>query len=1152
MSRALIPLVLATLLLNPWRPADPAGVATGSFCYAVANYGGSYGGDDLLTTVRVDDFDAMTNETNVGFGTSTFDLAALAVQPGTTTLFAIDDDRLGTVDGATGLFRTQPEALGSGAGSLGRMTYRSAQGIAFDPVSGALFAVVRHTTGPDLLLQVDPFSGASKKKAFASASADYLAIQPVGALADVADIAFNWADGQLFGVATDGTTSRLVRINRADGTVADIGVLDADIQSLSFAADGRLFGGSGGEVGALYEIDPVSGAVTAPRPLDNGRGYGGLACPDAPTNKISGTVFWDRDGDGAFSAADTGTAGVTVELYRDSDLDGVASKKDLRLQTQKTDANGAYGFFAGGTGRFVVKVLAKGLPRGHKLIGSGNRVITFDGLGQADAGNDFGHAPHARAVDELLVHFIVGTPQSTIDSILSAQGLKVKRYLDDLDTYLCTAPADQLEAIVANLTQLPEVQWAEFNYTVKGDLHPTDPLYNDPTKVYAPQLIGAESAWDRTIGSDSVIVAVVDSGISMSHPEFSGRILTGYDYVNADTNPSDDQGHGTHVAGIAAAAINNAEGIVGIAPGVKLLPVKVLNASNVGTAANIASGITYATDHGAQVINLSLALTTDSQVVLDAVRYAAAHDVFMVAAAGNAGGGIPFYPAVYPETFAVAATTSSDVRYALSNFEDFVDIAAPGQDIWSSYWTAANPNGYQVLSGTSMATPHVSGLAALLLSYNPTLKPADLRQIIQNSAHDLGDAGWDPYFGYGRIDAAAALDTAETWIPVTPTPTPTLPATATATPTATPTPQPYVQRVNAGGVAFTDGQGTVWAADKAFATGSWGYTAGSAKSSSTAVNGTTDDLLYQKYRDAPVEYKFTVPNATYQVTLKFAEFSASAVNTRVFNVSLEGVVVDTALDIYKLVGKATALDRIYTVAVNDGLLNIAFARNGGSSRSNPVVSALAVIQAGPPPTPTPTPTATITPGGPTLTPTSSPTPTRTPTATATPTQTATPTITPTPLPYLQRVNAGGATFTDGAGNSWAADKAFATGSWGYVSGSAKSGTTAVGGTTDDLLYQKWREGTFEYKFTVPNGAYQVTLKFAEFAVSAINTRVFNISMEGTVVETALDVYKLVGKANALDKTYAVTVTDGILNIAFARNGGNSKYLPIVAAIEVKP
>ena len=730
--------------------------------------------------------------------------------------------------------------------------------------------------------------------------------------------------------------------------------------------------------------------------------------------------------------------------------------------------------------------------------------------------------------NELLVRFQPETGLYRIDQMLNERGLKLKRYLAQIDTYLVWTPPGQTLALIEELRQKPEVLFAEPNFLSEATLHPNDPIYNDPTRVYAPQRINAEAAWDITTGNANIIVAIVDSGINATHEDLAGRIISCgeaiCDFVNNDSDPSDDQGHGTHVAGIAAASINNGLGIVGIAPGVSVLPVKVLNADNQSDWATISAGIIFAADQGARVINLSLGGWSSSDTLLSAIRYAASKDALVVAAAGNAANSVPFYPAYYEETFAVSSTDRSDQLAASSNFGPAIDIAAPGEDIWSTYWTTTTPITYTALSGTSMAAPHVGGLAALLFSSKPNLGAADVRAIIQQSAVDLGTPGPDPYFGAGRIDAGAALALSQSWTPFTPTPSPTPTPTPTPVPTATPG---YVQRVNAGSTVYTDKLFQSWAADKAYTAGSWGYTAGSAKSSKSAIAGTDDDFLYQKYREGVFEYRFTVPNGTYDVFLKFVELGTTSATARLMTINFESGARTDTFSVFALAGaKAKAVDRFYyTIPVSDGVLNIAFSRAAGASK-DPDLSAIEVRTGGPTPTPTNTPTPTLT-----------------------PTPTNTPTITPTPTPYLQAVNAGGTSFTDQVGQVWAADKKFATGSWGYTLGQAKTSSNPVAGTEDDLLYQKYREKPGEYKFTVPNGVYEVTLKFAEFVVTNATDRNMTISFEGVARET-FSVYGLVGKNTALDKVYEVTVSDGILNIGLARGPGAGKD-PDVSAIKVR-
>jgi hypothetical protein len=680
-----------------------------------------------------------------------------------------------------------------------------------------------------------------------------------------------------------------------------------------------------------------------------------------------------------------------------------------------------------------------------------------------------------------------------------------------------------------------------------------------------------------------VIIAVADTGLSLTHPEFAGRILPGYDFVNNDTDPSDDHGHGTHVTGILGAAINNGQGIVGMSPAAWIMPLKVLNYQNVGFWSHVVSAIVYAVDNGAKVINLSLGGSILYMSLIDALQYAVNHDVLVVAAAGNAATNEPFFPAYFDTTFSVAATTAQDVRWSISNYGNHLDISAPGGTVYSTWWTSTNPHAYTFMSGTSMAAPHVSGLAALIRSSRPDLNLYDVRDIIQQTAVDKGDPGWDPYYGWGRIDAGAALVLAQTFVSITRTPTPTPTHTPTRTPTFTPTPTPTPtstptpthtptptptptatptptplpypgQRVNAGGSAYTDSLGQVWAGDKVWATGSWGYayTSSSAKSSTKALNNTVDDPLYQKYREGIGEYRFTVPNGWYTVRLRWAEMAANAAGARVMRILIEGTIVESNLDVFvRAGGRYLAYDQTYSpIPVSDGVLNIGFEKVSGSY--NPMIAAIEVLAATLP-TPTPTPTFTPTP---TWTPTlcaNCPTNTPTPTATFTPTPTPTPTATPTPTPVPGiRVNSGGPDYTDVMGRVWLADRVYTEGGWGHIgtSNTIKWSSTAVAGTDDDPLYQRWRDNPGEYRFTVANGTYQVTLKFAEFEVTKITDRQFDIIIEGVQVETAFSIYGQVGRFVALDKTYQVTVTDGLLNIVFVKYGSSRKN-PIVSAIEVR-
>ncbi len=309
----------------------------------------------------------------------------------------------------------------------------------------------------------------------------------------------------------------------------------------------------------------------------------------------------------------------------------------------------------------------------------------------------------------------------------------------------------------------------ENNVVVEGTYLPNDPDVANQQRTYTLQATHALEAWDYTRGDPAVIIAVLDSGINTAHPEFQGRLLPGYDIVNDDADPTDDHGHGTHTAGIIAAGIDNSLGMAGICPECSILPVKVLNQNNAGTWAGVAAGILYATDHGARVINLSLGASVSSNTLEAAVEYAIAHDVLIVAAAGNMGVDRNFYPAALEGVVAVSATDATNQRWSLSNMGDYIDLAAPGYAVYSTYSDLENYyGGYNYMSGTSMAAPHVAGLAGLLLSQKLDRSAAEIYHIMISTTDKPTNPDETRYFGYGRINIARAVAVIEDnqWIPV--------------------------------------------------------------------------------------------------------------------------------------------------------------------------------------------------------------------------------------------------------------------------------------------------------------------------------------------------------------------------------------------------
>ncbi len=300
------------------------------------------------------------------------------------------------------------------------------------------------------------------------------------------------------------------------------------------------------------------------------------------------------------------------------------------------------------------------------------------------------------------------------------------------------------------------IAFMEPDVPVWGDSTVGDPAYLDATLGYGQHLLDVDSAWNVTRGVSETIIAIVDSGINLSHPEFAGRLVPGYDFINNDDDPTDDHGHGTHVAGIAAAGINGF-GTVGVCPECRIMPVKVLNQRNGGTWGTVSKGILFAVDNGADVINLSLGATITSTTLISSVQYAIDNGVVIVAAAGNMASSSPFYPAAVPGVIGVSGTDSQDQYWPVSNYGDYIDVSAPAVNIYSSYYDLVNTSGYAYMSGTSMASPFVTGLVGLILSRRPELTVDEVTDLLVKTAKDLGDPGRDPLYGFGRVDAHQAL-----------------------------------------------------------------------------------------------------------------------------------------------------------------------------------------------------------------------------------------------------------------------------------------------------------------------------------------------------------------------------------------------------------
>lgn len=288
---------------------------------------------------------------------------------------------------------------------------------------------------------------------------------------------------------------------------------------------------------------------------------------------------------------------------------------------------------------------------------------------------------------------------------------------------------------------------------------------NDPSlsKQYHLDMINMNKAWGITTGSNKVKIAIIDSGIDLNHPDLKSKITTGINIIDPNKKPLDDNGHGTHVAGIAAAATDNKIGVAGIAPDCLIMPVKVLDKGR-GTDIDIAEGIIWASKKGADVINLSVGLYTKSTALERAVKYAIGKNTVVVSSAGNDAKSSKLHlPSMIKGVIEVSATTKKDKLASFSNYAQQISVSAPGDDIYSTMptynvdLTKEIGKGYGYMSGTSMASPIVAGLAALIKSEDKSLTPKEVKEIIEDSASDLGKKGYDEYFGNGRIDAYQAL-----------------------------------------------------------------------------------------------------------------------------------------------------------------------------------------------------------------------------------------------------------------------------------------------------------------------------------------------------------------------------------------------------------
>ncbi len=355
--------------------------------------------------------------------------------------------------------------------------------------------------------------------------------------------------------------------------------------------------------------------------------------------------------------------------------------------------------------------------------------------------------------DELLVRFRPGLEPEQIDAFNGLYAATVVRTIPHVNVYQLKLPAgSDLPAVQQAYRQSPLVEKIEPNILLRlPEVTPNDAEFGDQwglRKMMVPE------AWSVTTGSPSVIVAILDTGVDANHADLIHRIVNGYDILRGREGiPEDDHGHGTQMAGIIAGEGQNGTGISGVNWNGRVMPVKVLDASGVGSAADVAEGLIYATEHGAGVINMSFGGYGYSDLLNDAVQYAHQKGVLLVAGVGNDNTEAPAYPAAYPNVLAVTATGPADEKWPAANYGKHVGLAAPGVGIL----TTASNGGYLYGTGTSHAAAMVSGVAALLKAKDARYSNVQIEKLLRASADDLGVEGRDATFGAGRANALRAL-----------------------------------------------------------------------------------------------------------------------------------------------------------------------------------------------------------------------------------------------------------------------------------------------------------------------------------------------------------------------------------------------------------
>ena len=360
-------------------------------------------------------------------------------------------------------------------------------------------------------------------------------------------------------------------------------------------------------------------------------------------------------------------------------------------------------------------------------------------------------SPEQYALGRVLVQPRPGLSLAELDKIIKPHGGRRGQVIKQINVHIIELPPQaNVPAVADALSRSRHLKFAEVDGAVEPDFYPNDPQYS-----YAWHLpkIGAPIAWDYSQGNP-VTIAILDTGIDTTHPDLQPQLVAGWNFYDNNSNVSDVHGHGTAVAGTAAAAGNNAIGTASVSFKSKIMPMRVTDTQGYGYYSLISAAIISAADKGARVANLSFLGISTSSTIDSAAQYMRSKGGVVVTASGNTGG-LRTDPPRDSLTVA-AASDPNDARASFSSSGDYVDVAAPGVNIW----TTLRGGGYGWFAGTSAASPVTAGVYALMISANSALQPAKLDDILFTTALDLGASGYDQEFGYGRVRADAAVASA--------------------------------------------------------------------------------------------------------------------------------------------------------------------------------------------------------------------------------------------------------------------------------------------------------------------------------------------------------------------------------------------------------